>query len=271
MNVRLSLEGVKMEFEDIIYGVADGVATITINRPDVRNAFRLQTLDDLRQAALLAENDPEVGVVVVTGAGDKAFCAGGDIRMEAESGRRQARILGQKCMALALAIRGSGKPFIAKVRGWCIGGGNELNMICDLSVGAETAMFGQSGPKMGSVPIWWGTQLLPRLIGDKRAKEVIFLCEPVTASEAQQMGWINRVVPDGELDEAVQAWCNRILTMSPQAIRVAKHYLNMEADRQWPSIPAGYEFISFIHDTDEFHEGANAFLEKRPAEFSKFR
>jgi dihydroxynaphthoic acid synthetase len=260
-----------LTYEDIEFAIADGVATITINRPEVRNAFRLQTLDELRDAVLTAENDSNVGVLVLTGAGDKAFCSGGDVRMESESNGSQARLLGQKCMALSLAIRTIGKPVIAKVRGWCIGGGNELNLICDLTVAGESAKFGQAGAKMGSVPIWWGTQLLPRVIGDKRAKEVVFLCQPFTAAEAQAIGWINRVVPDDELDAAVKEWCDRILTLSPQALRVAKHQLNMEADRQWPSIPAGYEFISFIHDTPEFHEGALAFLEKRPAEFGKYR
>jgi dihydroxynaphthoic acid synthetase len=260
-----------MSYTDIIYDVTNGVATITINRPEVRNAFRLETLDELRDAVLRSENDTTVGVMVITGAGDKAFCSGGDINMESASNRQDARKLGQRCMALSLAIRTSGKPIIAKVRGWCIGGGNEINLICDLTVAADTAKFGQAGAKMGSVPIWWGTQLLPRMVGDKRAKEIVFLCEPHTAAEAKEMGWINRVVPEDQLDAAVAEWCERLLTLSPQALRVAKHHLNMEADRQWPSIAAGYEFISFIHGTDEFHEGTAAFLEKRPAQFDKFR
>jgi len=258
-------------YTDILYDLSDGVATITINREEVRNAFRLETLDELRDAVLRAENDSQVGVMVITGAGDKAFCSGGDINMESKSNRQEARRLGQRTMALSLAIRTSGKPIIAKVRGWCVGGGNELNLICDLTVAGQSAKFGQAGAKMGSVPIWWGTQLLPRLVGDKRAKEIVFLCEPHAAHEAQAMGWVNLVVPDEELDEAVRKWCTRLLSLSPQALRVAKHQLNMEADRQWPSIPVGYEFISFIHATDEFHEGTSAFLEKRPAEFGPYR
>ncbi|HEV8625703.1 MAG TPA: enoyl-CoA hydratase-related protein [Acidimicrobiia bacterium] len=260
-----------MDYQDIRFDISSGVATVTINRPEVRNAFRLETLDELRDAVLAADNDRSVGVIVLTGEGDKAFCSGGDVKMESASDGAGARLMGQKCMALSLAIRTSGKPVIAKVRGWCIGGGNEINLLCDLSVAAESAKFGQAGPRMGSVPIWWGTQLLPRLVGDKRAKEVVFLCQSYTAREACEMGWINKVVPDAELDAAVAEWCDRLLSMSPQALRVAKHYLNMEADRQWPSVPAGYEFISFIHNTEEFHEGALAFLEKRPAEFAKFR
>lgn len=260
-----------MSYTDILYDVYDGVATITINREEVRNAFRLLTLEELRDAVLQAENDNSVGVMVITGAGEKAFCSGGDIKMESASDRHGARKLGQRTMALSLAIRTSGKPIIAKVRGWCIGGGNELNLICDLTAAAASAKFGQAGAKMGSVPIWWGTQLLPRIVGDKRAKEIVFLCEPYTAADAQAMGWVNLVVPDEELDAAVDKWCQRLLSLSPQALRVAKHHLNMEADRQWPSISGGYEFISFIHDTEEFHEGTSAFLEKRPAEFGPYR
>jgi dihydroxynaphthoic acid synthetase len=256
---------------DILWDVQDGVATITINRPEKRNAYNLAMLDQMRELVLRAENDPDVGVVVFTGAGDRAFCAGGDIQMENDSNSRGARLLGQKAMAFSLAVRSSGIPVIAKVRGWCIGGGNEINVICDLSIAAESAKFAQSGPKMGSVPIWWGTQLLPRLVGDKRAKEIIMLCEPFTATEAQRMGWINKVVPDDELDAATRAWCDRLLSLSPQALRVAKHMLNMEADRQWPSVPVGFQYISFIHDTKEFHEGTSAFLEKRPAEFGPYR
>jgi dihydroxynaphthoic acid synthetase len=258
-------------FEDIDYTVVDGVGTIVMNRPEVHNAFRLQTLDELREAFLAADCDPDVGVVVLTGAGTKAFSSGGDIRMEDASDGRGAREMGQRCMALSLAIRTSGKPVIARVNGWCVGGGNELNLLCDLTVAAESANFGQAGPRMGSVPVWWGTQLLPRLIGDKRAKEVVFLCQSYTAQQALEMGWINRVVPDEELDKAVAEWCDRLLGMSPQALRVAKLHLNMEADRQWPSVAAGYEYISFIHNTDEFHEGTTAFLEKRPAAFAQFR
>jgi dihydroxynaphthoic acid synthetase len=257
--------------DDIHYEVDNGVATIVMDRPEVLNAFRLQTLEELRSAFLEAENDSEVGVVVLTGAGDRAFCSGGDVNMESESDRHGARALGQRTMPLALAMRTMGKPIIAKVRGWCIGGGNELNLISDLSIAAETAKFGQAGPRMGSVPIWWGTQLLPRLVGDKRAKEIIFLCETYSAEQAMTMGWINRVVRDDELDAATRKWCDRILSMSPQSIRVAKHHLNMEADRQWPSVSVGYEFISFIHETEEFHEGTSAFLEKRPAEFGRYR
>jgi naphthoate synthase/2-ketocyclohexanecarboxyl-CoA hydrolase len=257
--------------DDILWDETDGVATITINRPDKRNSYTLAMLDEMRELVLRAENSPDIGVLVITGAGDKAFSSGGDVKMEDDSNSRGARVLAQKAMAFSLAVRGSGLPVIAKVRGWCIGGGNEINLICDLSIAAESAKFGQAGPKMGSVPIWWGTQLLPRLVGDKRAKEIIMLCEPFTAIEAQRIGWINKVVPEGELDDATRAWCDRLLSLSPQALRVAKHMLNMEADRQFPTVPAGFQYISLIHDTPEFHEGTSAFLEKRAADFSPYR
>lgn len=260
-----------IELEDVRFEIEDGVATITIDRPEVHNAFRLKTLDELRQAVLAADRDRSVGVIVLTGAGERAFSSGGDVRMEDESDGAGARELGHRCMALSLAMRACGKPIIAKVRGWCIGGGNELNLLCDLSIASEDAKFGQAGPRMGSVPIWWGTQLLPRLVGDKRAKEIIFLCETYPAAEAERLGWVNKVVPAEELDEATRAWCDRLLGMSPQALRVAKHQLNNEADRQWPSVVNGYEFISFIHNTEEFHEGTRAFLEKRPADFARYR
>jgi dihydroxynaphthoic acid synthetase len=265
------MTGTEVRTDDILWDETDGVATITINRPDKRNAYTLAMLDVMRELVLRAENSPDIGVLVITGAGDKAFSAGGDVKMEDDSNSRGARLLAQKAMAFSLAVRGSGIPVIAKVRGWCIGGGNEINLICDLSIAADTARFGQAGPKMGSVPIWWGTQLLPRLVGDKRAKEIIMLCEPFTAIEAQRIGWINKVVPDDELDEATRAWCDRLLSLSPQALRVAKHMLNMEADRQFPTVPAGFQYISFIHDTPEFHEGTSAFLEKRPADFGPYR
>ena len=172
---------------------------------------------------------------------------------------------------LSMIMRNCGKPVIARVRGWAVGGGNELALLCDLTVASEDSRFGQSGPKMGSVPIWWGTQLLPRLIGEKRAREVVFLCQQYTAAQALEMGWINRVVPAAELDAAVDEWCARMLSLSPQALRVAKLSLNFESDQLWGSVFTGYQMISFIHGTDEFHEGTRAFLEKRPPEFKRFR
>jgi dihydroxynaphthoic acid synthetase len=260
-----------MSYEDILYTVKDGVATITINRPEKRNAFRGETLEELTDAFRSAEDDRTVGVIVLTGAGDKAFCAGGDIKWEEDSDMMGAHQLARRSVTLSMVMRGCGKPVIARVRGFAIGGGNELNLLCDLTIASEDSTFGQAGPKMGSVPIWWGTQLLPRVIGEKRAREVVMLCNRYTAQEAFEMGWINKVVPVDELDAAVDEWCQRLLELSPQALRVAKLSLNFESDQLWPSVLHGYQMISFIHGTEEFHEGTQAFLEKRKADFARFR
>lgn len=260
-----------MDYQDILYAVDRNVATITINRPRVHNAFRLETLDELADAFKRAEVDREVGVIVLTGTGGKAFSSGGDIRMEEESDPAGARRLSRKSVELAMVMRGCGKPTIAAVRGWCVGGGNELNLLCDLTIATEESRFGQTGPTMGSVPIWWGTQLLPSLVGDKRAKEIVMLCRRYSAREAESMGWVNKVVADGELETEVRAWCDRLLEMSPQALRVAKLSLNHDTDQKWPSVLHGFQMISFIHGTEEFHEGTRAFLEKRKPNFGQYR
>ena len=260
-----------MEYKDLLYAVNKGVATITINRPKVHNAFRLETLDELIDAFKVAEVDREVGVIVLTGAGGKAFCSGGDVKMEDESDPAGARKLSRRSIDLSMIMRSCGKPTIAAVRGWCVGGGNELNLLCDLTIATEESKFAQVGPTMGSVPIWWGTQTLPGLVGDKRAKEIVMLCQRYSAKEAEAMGWINKVVPDAELETAVRAWCDRLLEMSPQALQVAKLSLNHESDQRWPSVLHGYQMISFIHGTEEFHEGTSAFLQKRKPNFGQYR
>lgn len=260
-----------MTYQDIQLEMSQGVARITIDRPEKRNAFREETLDELIDAFRRVETEPGIGVVVLTGAGDKAFCSGGDIAWEEASDPAAAHQLARRTTTLSMLIRTCGIPVIARVNGYAVGGGNELQMLCDLTVASEHAKFGQSGPKMGSVPIWWGTQLLPRLVGEKKAREVVFLCQQYTAREAEAMGWINKVVPHDQLDEAVDAWCERLLSLSPQALRVAKLALNQDTDRMWGSVFQGYQMISFIHGTDEFHEGTQAFLEKRPADFGPFR
>jgi dihydroxynaphthoic acid synthetase len=260
-----------VSYEDVLYEVSGSVGRITINRPAKLNAFRSQTLDELIDAFRAAEADKTVGVIVLTGAGDRAFCSGGDISWEEESDAAGAHQLGRRTTILSMIMRNCGKPVIARVQGYAVGGGNELALICDLTVASEDSTFGQAGPKMGSVPIWWGTQLLPRLVGEKRAREVVFLCERYSAAQALEMGWINKVVPVSELDAAVDAWCAKLLELSPQSLRVAKLSLNFESDHLWGSIFQGYQMISFIHDTEEFHEGTQAFLEKRKPDFSKYR
>jgi dihydroxynaphthoic acid synthetase len=258
-------------YEDLIYAVADGVATITINRPEKYNAFREQTLDELIDAFGTAEADGSVGVIVLTGTGEKAFCSGGDLAWEDASDPAGAARMNRRTSSLSLIMRGCGKPVIARVRGYAVGGGNELQLLCDLTIASENSKFGQAGPKMGSVPVWWGTQLLPRIVGEKKAREMVMLCELLTAEEALALRLINKVVPVDQLDEAVDAWCQKLLSLSPQALRVAKTSLNFESDGLWASVQHGQQMINFIHGTDEFHEGTQAFLEKRAPDFAQFR
>ena len=260
-----------MQLTDVVYDVTDGVARITINRPEKYNAFREETLDDLLAAFSAAEADRTVGVIVLTGAGDKAFCSGGDISWEDASDPAGAARMNRRTSNLSLVMRGCGKPIIARVRGYAVGGGNELQMLCDLTVASDDSKFGQAGPKMGSVPVWWGTQLLPRIVGERRAREIVMLCEQIPAPEAVRIGLINKAVPAEELDAAVDAWCARLLSLSPQALRVAKTSLNFESDQLWPSVLHGQQMINLIHGTEEFHEGTRAFLEKRAPDFGKFR
>ena len=260
-----------MQLTDVVYDVTDGVARITINRPEKYNAFREETLDDLFAAFSAAEADRTVGVIVLTGAGDKAFCSGGDISWEDASDPAGAARMNRRTSNLSLVMRGCGKPIIARVRGYAVGGGNELQMLCDLTVASDDSKFGQAGPKMGSVPVWWGTQLLPRIVGERRAREIVMLCEQIPAPEAVRIGLINKAVPAEELDAAVDAWCARLLSLSPQALRVAKTSLNFESDQLWPSVLHGQQMINLIHGTEEFHEGTQAFLEKRAPDFGKFR
>jgi dihydroxynaphthoic acid synthetase len=260
-----------VQLQDVLYTAADGVAQITINRPEKYNAFREETLDDLIAAFSEAEADPSVGVVVLTGAGDKAFCSGGDIAWEDASDPVGAARMNRRTSVLSLVMRGCGKPIIARVRGYAVGGGNELQLLCDLTVASDDSKFGQAGPKMGSVPVWWGTQLLPRIVGEKKAREIVMLCEQIPAPQAVDMGLINRSVPAGELDTVVAEWCQKLLSLSPQALRVAKTSLNFESDQLWPSVQHGQQMINFIHGTEEFHEGTQAFLEKRAPDFGSFR
>jgi dihydroxynaphthoic acid synthetase len=256
---------------DVLYSVDGGVARITIDRPQKYNAFREETLDDLIAAFSAAEADRSVGVIVLTGAGEKAFCSGGDIAWEDSSDPTGAARMNRRTSNLSLIMRGCGKPIIARVRGYAVGGGNELQMLCDLTVASDDSTFGQSGPKMGSVPVWWGTQLLPRIVGERKAREIVMLCEQIPAAEAESLGLINKSVPVDELDSTVDAWCERLLSLSPQALRVAKISLNYETDQLWPSVQHGQQMINFIHGTDEFHEGTRAFLEKRAPDFAQFR
>ncbi|HEY9280631.1 MAG TPA: enoyl-CoA hydratase-related protein [Eoetvoesiella sp.] len=261
-----------MKFEDILYATGGGIATITINRPEVRNAVRPRTYEELTAAMHMAADDSTVGVVVLTGAGDKAFCSGGDIRDQQarvpEVGRKHMRRL----FALSSVIRMMDKPVIAKVRGYCVGGGNEINLFCDMTIASEDARFGQTGPRVGSVPIWGACQLLPRYVGERKAREILYTCRLYTAQQALDMGLINEVVTAEELDATVDSLCQEILDKSPQSIRIAKLALNAGSDQEFYSsfFPTS-ELLASIYGNPENMEGITAFLEKRKPEYRKYR
>jgi len=262
-----------MAFQDILYDKRDGVATITINRPQVLNAFRARTVEEMLEAMRDAEGDREIGVVVLAGAGDRAFCAGGDNSArdgssDAGSGGYGGRgLVGLPIEELHGAIRDSRKPVIAKVQGYAIGGGNVLATVCDLTIASDKAQFGQVGPRVGSVDPGWGTAYLSRLVGEKRAREIWFLCRRYTAAEAYEMGLVNKVVPADRLDAEVEVWCREILALSPTAIAIAKRSFNADSENIRGIGALGFESLALYYDTDEAKEGTQAFLEKRPPDF----
>ncbi len=261
-----------MAFEDILYDKRDGIATITINRPRVLNAFRAQTVEEMLEAMRDAEDDGEIGVIVLAGAGDRAFCAGGDNSARSAGGASDSGYGGRGLVGLPIeelhnAIRDSRKPVIAKVQGYAIGGGNVLATVCDLTIASEKAVFGQVGPRVGSVDPGWGTAYLSRLVGEKRAREIWFLCRRYTAAEAYEMGLVNKVVPAQELDAEVEAWCREILALSPTAIAIAKRSFNADSENIKGIGALGFEALALYYNTEEAKEGTTAFLEKRRPDF----
>jgi dihydroxynaphthoic acid synthetase len=258
-------------YEDILFAKTEGVARITINRPKTHNAFRTHTLEELVDAFQNAGNDPGIGVIVLSGAGGRAFSTGGDVKWERDLSVEHGKYVHDVSMRLSHAMRDNGKPVIAAVNGYCIGGGNELNLLCDLTIATEKSIFGQAGPRIGSVPIWFGTQLLTLNLGEKRAREIVYLCRQYTARQALEMGWINAVVPEPEFDATVNQWCQEILEKSPQALRLAKFSINCEADRLISSVNQGFHALTLFYGTEEFREGCSAFVEKRKPDFRRFR
>jgi enoyl-CoA hydratase/carnithine racemase len=259
--------------EDILYEAAGGVATVTINRPDRRNAVRFRSYEELTAAMRTAAADPTVGVVVLQGAGHYAFCAGGDVQ---EQARTRTPAIGrqhmQRLFALSVAMRSMDKPLIAKIRGWCVGSGSELNLFCDLAIASEGARFGQPALKAGSVPVWGETQLLARLVGERKAREMILTARIYSAAEALAMGLVNEVCTDDELDARVQAACDRILDLSPQAIRIARLSLNAASDREfYGNFFPHAELLASAYGSPENLEGIQGFLERRPPAFRAFR
>lgn len=259
------------DFEDLIYEAKDGVARITINRERVRNALRTRTYEELTAAVSAASDDGTVGVIVIRGAGDKAFSSGGDVNDQRGRTAAVGRIHLRRLLALGAAMQECGKPIIAAVRGFCVGAGHELHLMCDLTVCTTDSRFGQVGPRVGSVPMWGATQLLPRIVGEKKAREMIYLTKLYTAAEAERMGLVNEVVEPERFDEAVDTMCQRLLDASPQSLRIAKTSLNFALDSMRPAFTSGAEMLSLMYGTDEQGEGAAAFLEKRSPDFRKFR
>jgi len=256
-----------LEFQNILYTKKDRVAYVTINRPEVRNALNSQTREELAQAMEDAWVDDGIGVIVLTGAGGKAFSAGGDLSWIVDPKKKVDNKFMLVHYRLATAMRCCGKPIIARVDGYCIGGGNELNMLCDLTIASDTSIFGQAGPLVGSVPIWYGLQQLQHSVGDKKAREIVYLCERHSAKDAMDMGWVNKVVPKEELDDQVDAWCKSLLEKSRQSLRIAKFQINYASDMAHPQITHGLELARFFMKAPEMVEGAKAFLEKRKPDF----
>ena len=257
-----------MDYQDILYEERDGSARIAINRPDVMNAFRGQTVEELLHALQRAGWNKQIAVIVLTGTGDRAFCTGGD--QSSHSGQYDGRgTVGLPVEELHGTIRDVPKPVIARVQGYAIGGGNVLATLCDLTIASEKAVFGQVGPKVGSVDPGWGTAYLAAVVGEKKAREMWYLCRRYSAGEALAMGLVNAVVAHDELDAEVQKWCDDIAQKSPTAIAIAKRSFNMDTAHQAGIAGMGLYALKLYYDTEESREGVRAFQEKRAPDFRK--
>jgi len=258
-----------MDYQDILYAEKDGVATITINRPDKMNAFRAQTCEELIHAFNKAGWDSAIGVIVFAGAGDRAFCTGGD--QSAHDGAYDGRgTIGLPVEELQSLLRDVPKPVIARVQGYAIGGGNVLAAICDLTIASENAQFGQVGPKVGSVDPGFGTAYLAQVVGEKKAREIWYLCRRYKADEALAMGLCNAVVPADDLDAEIERWCAEIMEKSPTALSIAKRSFNAATEHMRGISSMGMQALALYYDTAESQEGVNAFMEKRKPNFRKY-
>ncbi len=259
------------DFTDIKYEQWERIAKITIRRPEVRNAFRPLTVQEMREALLHARMDGSVGVVVLTGEGDQAFCSGGDQRIRGDAGYRDE--LGNEhlnVLDFQREIRSCPKPVIAMVAGYAIGGGHVLHLMCDLTIAADNAVFGQTGPKVGSFDGGFGASYMARIVGQKKAREIWFLCRQYSAQQALDMGLVNCVVPLAELEAETLRWCGEILEKSPMAIRCLKAALNADCDGQSGLQELAGNATMLFYMTEEGQEGRNAFVQKRPPDFSRF-
>lgn len=258
-------------YQDIKYETFEGIAKITINRPEVRNAFRPQTVTEMSDAFRKAESDQNIGVIVLTGQGEKAFCSGGDQKIRGDAGYKDSA--GQESLNVLefqRQIRRSPKPSIAMVAGYAIGGGHVLHLMCDLTIAADNAIFGQTGPIVGSFDGGFGASYMARIVGQKKAREIWFLCRQYNAQEALDMGLVNTVVPYNQLEIETVKWCNEMLDKSPVAIQCLKAALNADCDGQ-----AGLQELAgcatmLFYQTEQAQEGRNAFVEKRKPDFKKF-
>jgi naphthoate synthase len=259
------------EYEDIWYDMADGIARITINRPEVRNAFRPKTLFELSQAFNVARDDPEVGVIILTGAGTEAFCSGGDQRVRGDDGYRDDHGVGRlNVLDLQVQIRRTPKPVVAMVAGYAIGGGHVLHIVCDLTIAADNARFGQTGPRVGSFDGGYGSGLLARIVGQKKAREIWFLCEQYDAQQALDMGLVNKVVPLERLEEETVAWARKMLQHSPLALRMIKAGMNAADDGLAGIQQLAGDATLLYYLSEEAQEGRDAYVQKRKPDFSRF-
>ncbi|RMF70753.1 MAG: 1,4-dihydroxy-2-naphthoyl-CoA synthase [Acidobacteria bacterium] len=259
-------------FEDILYDKCDeGIAKVTINRPHVRNAFRPQTVREMQRAFEDVRDDPSIGVAILTGAGTEAFCSGGDQKVRGEGGYvGDDGVPRLNVLDLQRQIRTLPKPVIAMVAGYAIGGGHVLHVVCDLTIAADNARFGQTGPRVGSFDGGFGSSYLARIVGQKKAREIWFLCRQYDARQALEMGLVNAVVPLDRLEEETVAWCREILANSPTAIRLLKAAMNADCDGQAGLQQLAGDATLLFYLSDEAKEGKRAFLEKRKPDFKKF-
>ena len=259
------------EYEEILFDFFEGIARITINRPRYRNAFTPDTTREMCDAMTWCREDPAISVVILTGTGDKAFCSGGDQNVKGFAGYvGKDGVPRLNILDLQKQIRSLPKPVIAMVNGYAIGGGHVLHVVCDLSIASENAIFGQTGPRVGSFDAGFGSSYLARVVGQKKAREIWFLCEQYSAQEALQMGLVNKVVPFEFLEEETVAWCKKIMQHSPLALRMIKAGLNAELDGQAGIQELAGNATMLYYMTEEAQEGKKAFLEKRKPDFKKY-
>ena len=263
----------KFDFEDIRYETSEdgAIAKVTINRPEVRNAFRPQTVAEMLRAFDMAHDDPQVGVIILTGEGDLAFCSGGDQRVRGHAGYIGGDGIPRlNVLDLQKKIRSLPKPVVAMVAGYAIGGGHVLHIVCDLTIAADNARFGQTGPKVGSFDGGLGSSYLARIVGQKKAREIWYLCRQYNAQQALDMGLVNTVVPLAELETETVTWCREMLAHSPLALRCLKSALNADCDGQMGLLDLAGNATLLYYMSEEGKEGKEAFLEKRQPDFSKF-